>query len=48
MTAAMNEAVKATLSRMQIVPVATASAAAVPKVVPLRFVRVVGDGTGEK
>ena len=45
MAAALDEAVKATLARMKVVPVATASAAGVPNVVPLRFVKAVDDGT---
>lgn len=45
MTAALDEVVKAALAGMRIVPVATASAAGVPNVVPLRFVRAVDDGT---
>ena len=45
MAAALDEAVKATLAQMKIVPVATASAAGVPNVVPVRFVRAIDDGT---
>jgi hypothetical protein len=45
MAAALSEAVKAALAGMRIIPVATASATGVPNVVPLRFVRVVGDAT---
>jgi predicted pyridoxine 5'-phosphate oxidase superfamily flavin-nucleotide-binding protein len=43
--AGLDDAVKATLAQMRVVPVATASAAGVPNVVPLRFVRALDENT---
>lgn len=43
--AALSSAIKDTIARMEVVPVATASRDGVPNVVPVRFVYVEGDDT---